>query len=30
MEPLVDSNLGMTDARVRDAARWAHLALAGV
>ena len=30
MEPLVDSNLGMTDPRVRDAARWAHLALAGV
>ena len=30
MEPLVDSNLGMTDPRVRDAARWAQLALAGV
>jgi hypothetical protein len=29
MMPLVDSNLAMPDPRVRDAARWAHLALAG-
>jgi hypothetical protein len=27
MAPLVDSNMAMTDRRVRDAARWAHLAL---